>query len=189
METKICYTCKQEKSVGEFSKDKSKKDGLENKCKQCGKQKNKIYRQENPEKVLKRHKKYRQKNPEKIKEINKRYINKRLKSDPKFKLNKNFSNSIRNSLKAAGSSKKGRSWENLVGYNSQQLKEHLEKQFKPEMNWENHGTYWHIDHKRPKSWFSYDSAEHPEFKKCWALENLQPLEAGNNIRKSNRYEG
>ena len=26
-----------------------------------------------------------------------------------------------------------------------------------------------------------------EFKKCWALDNLQPLEAVENIRKSNHY--
>ena len=57
------------------------------------------------------------------------------------------------------------------------------------MNWDNHGTYWHIDHIKPKSWFKYDSAEHPEFKQCWSLENLQPLEAEKNLAKSNKYEG
>ena len=32
----------------------------------------------------------------------------------------------------------------------------------------------------------YYSMTDENFKKCWALENLQPLEASENIRKSNR---
>ena len=28
--------------------------------------------------------------------------------------------------------------------------------------------------------------EHPNFQKCWALSNLRPLEAFENIRKSNK---
>ena len=116
-------------------------------------------------------------------------MRKKLKTDSRFKLDSYFSKYIRSALKKVYSSKNGRNWESLVGYDAQQLKEHLEKQFKPEMNWDNHGTYWHIDHIKPKSWFKYDSAEHPEFKQCWSLKNLQPLEAEKNLAKSNKYEG
>jgi len=147
------------------------------------------YRSANKEKIAERQAQYRSANKEKIAEQKAQYVNKRLKTDPRFKLDIYFSRSIRDTLKNINSSKNGRSWESLVGYSAQQLKEHLEKQFKPEMNWENHGTYWHIDHKRPKSWFNYDSAEHPDFKQCWALENLQPLEATENMKKSNKFEG
>jgi len=147
------------------------------------------YRSANKEKIAEQKAQYRSANKEKIAERNAQYVNKRLKTDPRFKLDNNFSRSIRDTLKNINSSKNGRSWESLVGYSVQQLKEHLEKQFKPEMNWENHGTYWHIDHKRPKSWFNYDSAEHPDFKQCWALENLQPLEATENMKKGNKFEG
>lgn len=38
MKTKICYKCKKERCIGEFSKDKHAKDGLQNKCKNCVKQ-------------------------------------------------------------------------------------------------------------------------------------------------------
>ena len=55
------------------------------------------------------------------------------------------------------------------------------------MTWENQGSYWHIDHIKPKSLFEYDSIDHPEFKKCWSLDNLQPLEAKENMRKNNKY--
>lgn len=44
------------------------------------------------------------------------------------------------------------------------------------MTWENYGKNgWHIDHIIPKSFFKFDSQEHPAFKACWALSNLQPL--------------
>jgi len=36
---------------------------------------------------------------------------------------------------------------------------------------------WQIDHKKPHSEFLYDSLEHPDFKKCWAPENIRPLRA------------
>jgi hypothetical protein len=94
---------------------------------------------------------------------------------------------ICNSLKRKGLSKKETDWQKAVGYTVEQLKEHLEKQFDDKMNWENHGTLWHIDHIKPKSLFEYDSIDNPEFKKCWSLDNLQPLEAKENIRKSNKY--
>ena len=35
------------------------------------------------------------------------------------------------------------------------LKSHLESQFTAEMNWDNYGSYWHIDHKVPISFFNY----------------------------------
>ena len=52
---------------------------------------------------------------------------------------------------------------------------------------DNHGIYgWHIDHIIPQSKLLYDSMDHPNFQKCWALENLQPLWAKDNISKSNK---
>ena len=90
--------------------------------------------------------------------------------------------------------KAGRRWETLVGYTLKELMEHLESKFEPWMNWGNYGAYeeerlkWHIDHIRPKSLFIFISPEDKEFKECWALENLQPLEAIKNIQKSNNYQ-
>jgi hypothetical protein len=158
----------------------------------------KQYRQENAEKERERKKKYRQENLEKVRERNKKYkqenkekINKylleRLKTDPKFKLDHIVSCSIYKCLKSKGLSKKETGWEKAVGYTVEHLKEYLEKQFDDKMTWENHGTYWHIDHIKPKSLFEYDSVDHPEFKKCWSLDNLRPLEAKENLKKSNKY--
>jgi len=85
--------------------------------------------------------------------------------------------------------KYNRHWEDLVGYTLQELKEHLEKQFKPGMTWDNHGMYgWHIDHIRPISSYNITDYECDDFKECWSLNNLQPLWAKENIIKGNKYE-
>ena len=96
--------------------------------------------------------------------------------------------SIYRALKSSEGSKEGNSTLDTLPYTLSQLKEHLENQFEPWMNWDNQGE-WHIDHIYPQSKLPYDSMTHPNFLKCWALENLQPLEAKENIRKGNRlYE-
>ena len=66
------------------------------------------------------------------------------------------------------------------------LKSYIEKQFTDGMSWDNYGE-WHIDHKTPKSWFEYSSYEDDNFRKCWALENLKPMLAKDNISKGNRF--
>jgi hypothetical protein len=104
---------------------------------------------------------------------------------PKYRIDDNFSQAIRCALKGR---KGGRKWEDLVGYTLFDLMSHLEALFHPGMTWENYGQYgWHIDHIKPKSLFKYETPEEEEFKKCWSLENLQPLWAEDNIRKGNRY--
>jgi hypothetical protein len=77
---------------------------------------------------------------------------------------------------------------NRFNYSIEQLKSHLESKFQLGMTWDNYGQ-WHIDHIKPESWFKYDSIDDESFKKCWSLDNLQPMWAIENIKKSNKYEG
>ena len=63
----------------------------------------------------------------------------------------------------------------------------MEKQFDKAMSWDNYGSYWEIDHIKPKSLFNYVYPEDLEFQKCWALNNFQPLEKGANRRKYNKF--
>jgi len=59
---KICYICKVEKELTEFSKDKNNKDGFTYDCKKCRKVKYKAWYDANPEKVrniIERDKPYR----------------------------------------------------------------------------------------------------------------------------------
>ena len=79
------------------------------------------------------------------------------------------------------------------GYDHNELVKHLEMQFTPNMTWYNQVTPkkpgefgWHMDHIEPHSKFKYDSLQHPDFARCWALKNLRPLEAVMNIQKGNK---
>ena len=89
------------------------------------------------------------------------------------------------SLKSAENrlSKNGKHWEDIVGYTVQDLVAHLESKFQNGMTWDNYGQ-WHIDHIKPIARFNILEVGDDEFKMCWSLDNLQPLWAGDNIRKS-----
>jgi len=142
--------------------------------------KRKIYAT-NPEEINEKIKQYRKNNPEKIKEINKKIYIRRSK-DPVYRLNQRISKGIYKSIKG---NKHGRHWETLVNFKLQDLIKRLESFFKDGMTWDNYGK-WHIDHIRPVSSFNFSSYDDPEFKECWALNNLQPLWAEDNIKKSNK---
>jgi len=139
----------------------------------------KDYYQKNKRKILDKHKDYYQKNKDK----RLAYYRSRYKRDPKFRLNHIMSVDINKSIKR---NKSGRKWERLVGYTLEDLMRHLESRFEPEMNWNNYGSVWEIDHIRPISSFNFTKPEDEDFKKCWSLENLQPLRKEENRRKGAR---
>ena len=74
----------------------------------------------------------------------------------------------------------------ILGYSVEDLFAHLESKFQQGMTWDNYGQ-WHIDHIKPESLFNYSSFNDNEFKECWSLDNLQPLWAKDNLKKSNKY--
>jgi hypothetical protein len=78
--------------------------------------------------------------------------------------------------------KKGRKWERIVGYTLEDLMMHLEKQFQAGMTWANYGE-WNLDHVIPRVAFAYSDAGDIDFKRCWCLENLQPLWKEDNYKK------
>ena len=116
-----------------------------------------------------------------------KYNTERRKTDQVFALRTRVSNLVRNHVAKRGFSKSN-TIVKLLGYSIQELKEHLESQFTDGMSWDNRNE-WHIDHIRPESSFDYDSTDHPDFKKCWALNNLQPLWAKDNLSKSDKWDG
>lgn len=124
------------------------------------------------------------KNKDKQREYNRKYYYRKTKKDNSYRLSRNVSRAIRG---AVAGGKDGRRWEELVGYTRAELVEHLEKQFDEKMSWDNYGSYWHIDHIVPKSSFKFNCYEDESFRRCWSLNNLQPLEAKENIRKGNRF--
>ncbi|WP_144340249.1 HNH endonuclease [Sinorhizobium sp. BJ1] len=123
-------------------------------------------------------------NPEKVRERVQRSNKKRRKS-LKIRLEESVSTYMRRGL-LGGSAGERRTFE-ILGYTSEQLKRHIEAQFVDGMTWGNWGIRgWHIDHIVPLTAFNYETPDDPDFKKAWALSNLQPLWAADNIRKSNR---
>lgn len=81
--------------------------------------------------------------------------------------------------------KGGVPWQSLVGYSLDDLRRHLERQFTKGMTWDNIGK-WHVDHIQPRASFTFSDAADPEFLACWALTNLQPLWATDNLKKSDK---
>jgi hypothetical protein len=136
----------------------------------------------NPQKQLESSRKWRMKYPDKAKAIHQR-ADAKQRSTPKGKLSDSVSRRMNKSLNGL---KSHRHWEDIVDYTIEQLRAHLEKRFKPGMTWENYGTYWHIDHKTPVSVFNYERPEDIDFRLCWSLKNLQPMEAKENISKGAR---
>jgi len=124
------------------------------------------------------------KNKEYRKKYNNKYQIKRYKIDIKFNLNHKISTAIRLSLKG---NKNGRYWESLVGYTLNKLFKHLKKTMPKNYCWNDflQGRL-HIDHIIPKSVFNYTQPEHIDFKRCWALKNLQLLPAEENYKKNNK---
>lgn len=214
MKIKICTKYKKKLFATKefFYVDKSKKSGLCSICKKCcgksyrerrdgillykkGYRKdnsgymkqwyednpdyNKKYYKKNKDAVLKKQKDYRK--TSKCKKLNRKKSRKYYNEN---KLSCCISSMIYQVLK---SNKKGLHWETLVPYTLKQLRQHLESLFQPGMSWGNHCMHgWHIDHKIPISNFKFTSFEDKEFQECWALENLQPLWAEDNLRKNNK---
>ena len=78
-------------------------------------------------------------------------------------------------------------FEEFVGYTTADLKKHLELQFIRGMNWEKFRKgKIHIDHIVPLDAFNLHDSE--EVRKAWAITNLRPSWASDNLQKSNKRE-
>ena len=229
---KVCFQCKIPKDQAQFAKDKSKKDGLSGKCKECVKQwqnlnklklneydksyylnnKNsklqylKEYNEVNKEKqkeyrsnnysnnsdILKlKAKEYRIKNPEKFKyyyQNNKEriclWIKNRYDNDINFRLKYNLRTRIWNALQIQNGIKSKHTIE-LLGYTIEEYKLYHESLFKPEMNWNNHGTVWEIDHIISCDKFDLTNLEQQKI--CFNYTNTQPLFKTTQIAESFGY--
>lgn len=110
------------------------------------------------------------------------WLREKRKSDPRFRISVHMRVLIH---RAFGRRKAGRSWREFVPYSLPELMAHLERQFLSGMTWDNYGK-WHVDHVVPLSSFSFEQPGDAEFQAAWALSNLRPLWAKDNIRKNAR---
>ncbi len=202
-EHKICSKCKILKSFDEFYMNESmgketNRSGVSCQCRECVSKNGKNYFKNNRDHKRKYDKEYKRqphvleqrleyqkkyfKDPINLKKSAQR-ANKIYHSDIKKRLHTIVSVYINKCLFGG---KKGISINKILGYTMDDLKIHLEKQFDNNMTWINYGFYWEIDHIIPVSNFTFISYEDEAFKKCWSLENLQPLEKTINRIKSNK---
>jgi hypothetical protein len=68
---------------------------------------------------------------------------------------------------------KNNSTMNYIGCNIQYLREWVEYNFTSEMNWNNYGSYWSINHIIPVC--KFDLTNEDEKLKCWNWSNLIPI--------------
>ena len=144
------------------------------------------YQNEHREESKEYKRKYRQR--DEVKKRKNKQQRQRKEEDECFCLRTNISRNIGKALKRNNNNKNGVSCLKCIGYTIRDLKIHLELQFNESMSWENYGSYWHIDHIIPQSYFNYESMDSEEFQKCWTLENLRPLEAKENMIKGNKLD-
>lgn len=146
---------------------------------------NKKYYYEYKEKNLTKIKRKRKLDNIKNKERNKQYIINKYKNDPQFRIRSLIAHRIYNKLKKFNIEKSKHTIE-LINCTLDELKQHIEKQFKPEMNWSNLGKIWEIDHIKQCALFDLTKLE--EQQKCFHYTNLRPLFKTTQIAKSFGYD-
>jgi hypothetical protein len=125
-----------------------------------------------------------QKNKKRVQENMRAWFSQKQATDPRYRLANSISSYVYWCLK---NKKNGKKTADILGYTIEELQTHLERQFQPGMSWNNYGQ-WHVDHIVPVAAFSFSSHEDENFKACWAITNLRPLWAAENLRKRNRRE-
>ncbi len=201
-------TCTKCQLPGEFSRDKTRKDGYHPYCKSCVKvgsanyfethrgEANARTKRWNEENAARRAayfasaevkearrvymKEYRRNNAVKLRSRSVAYDQERASVDTGYRLGLNLRKRLGTALR--GNQKAGSAVRDL-GCTIPELKLYLEKLFQPGMTWENWGRKgWHIDHIKPLA--SFDLTDREQFLKACHYTNLQPLWATENLRKS-----
>ena len=204
VDTKICCRCKRNLPIDQFRKRSAAKDGLSYSCKDCDREKGRIFAKKvymnNPSKELEKKREWNLKHKESViksqKKSTKTYYwknkeiiiqkgiewkYKKYKEDPNFQILGRLRSRLNHALK--GKVKSDHTLD-LLGCTVEELKQHLENQFQEGMTWQNCGKNgWEIDHIIPCSYFDLSIEENQYI--CFNFRNLQPLWAKDNLQKSN----
>lgn len=171
---KTCSKCATEQSAVEYR-------FRSNVCRTC--EKNRLYewREENPEKFKAICQRYREKDDYREKQND--YLRTRYATDMNFKLERLYRSRVRLFIK--GGIKSGNEkYTEMLGCSWDVLREWLESNFSPEMNWENYGTFWHVDHTMPCA--SFDFTDEASVRACFNWSNLAPMVGAENLSKGDK---
>lgn len=181
METKLCKYCNNQVDKALFRKNRLK-------CKNCERADGRAYRRS--EHGKKKAIDWSDKNKVRHKELQSNWtknnrdhinakFNERMKTDFNFKMRKICQTQIRNALK-----EKTNTTMHYLHCDIEFFREWLEYCFKDGMTDNNHGSYWHLDHVLPVSWFNLEKDTHVYL--CFHYLNYMPLKAKDNLSKNNR---
>lgn len=172
---KYCNKCKTNKELNEFYISKHTKSGFTGECKECIKERTRLYLLKvRPPKV----KLTIEERKENARSYRRKYKAMKKATDPLYKLRENLR---RRTLKAFETTKWNinNTTKDLLGCEYIEFKNHIESLFNNGMSWQNQGL-WHVDHIIPLA----SATTEEEIKKLFHYTNLQPLWAEDNIRKS-----
>lgn len=176
IKSKQCKTCQVEKVIEQFRAG-------ENICMLCNRDKLYAWRNENKEKFLDCCKRYRSKENVKV------YTNEKKKekynADENYKQSLLLRNIVRNLINGTTKNPSRRSLE-LTGCSQQQFKQWIEYNFIDEMNWDNYGDYWNLDHIVPVS--SFDLTKEEDMLLCFQWSNTAPEISKKNYEKFNKID-
>jgi hypothetical protein len=105
------------------------------------------------------------------------------KENPLYRLRCNLRGRFKEGFLKYRTTKKD-STKNMLGCSWSFFVSWIESKFNKKMTWQNYGQFWHIDHIQPLA--SFDLTNRDEVLKAWHYTNLRPLEAKENIMKSDR---
>lgn len=165
---KICTCCKQELLLTNFKPGKNGRFGVSSNCKDCFNKKWNSYQKRTGQ--------------------NKRHNKLKRQTNPQWKLKQVLRGRYLDALKrhtVGGKVNKNHSAIELLGCSIEFYKQHLEQQFKPDMNWKNHGELWEIDHIKPCAVF--DLTDVNQQKECFNYINTQPLYKTDNRSKGDKF--
>lgn len=204
MDKKICTKCKIEKNVDNFCKNKTRKDGLSDWCKDClaeyrnsRKEEIKAYRENNKDKIYASNNRYKKKNREIQKNYQRKYFannkekvlesqrkrrKERYETEPLYKLKEQARRLVWLSFHRMQKAKRSHT-ESVIGCSLETLADYLSKTFYENYGIEYDGTQdVHIDHIIP---LSTAKTEEDVYKLCHYT-NLQLLYATDNLKKNAR---
>lgn len=140
-------------------------------------QRDQAYKEENRERLNALQRRYQRVNKDRLNKYQRRYRKERMRSDPVYALEQTCRRRLLIAFAKAGFSKKSPTKE-MLGCNFEELKAHLESQFRDGMTWGNRGE-WHIDHIIPLA----SAKTEAELLRLFHYTNLQPLWAEENLAK------
>lgn len=191
MSFKRCSKCKTllPACFGHFYRQKATSDGYTSWCRICDRTKSREdkriarlmgkVKKTTPEKGREYVTRSRNKDLEKSR-LNDRECQKRRREKPEYRLMSNVGRRVRDMLTGRQGSTRN------LAYSGEELVNHIKRQFVAGMTLENYGAVWHIDHIVPVTAFKIDGPDSDGFKACWALTNLRPLWAFDNMSKGSK---